>query len=297
MRNALRVLASVLALCLIVGSIAQAQTAPKPSAASQSQQARNEFVRAYKIGPEDLLSISVFEVPELNTKVRVSQDGTISLPLVGRVDINGLTQEEAADKLKKLLLNGYVKNPQVTVFIDEYKSQQVAIMGAVQNPASYPLIGRKNLLQMLSAAGGLTDQAGNQAFILREGPDGAPLTIPIDLDDLIVNNNQELNIPIEPKDTISVPIDREIRVFVSGRVNQAGPVTAKLSRGITLLQAIAGAQGLAQGAKQSAIMIKRVDSKGQEVRFKVNLKDIIKGKKKDIKLQDGDVVHVPESFW
>lgn len=296
MRNTLKLLTAVLLAATVSGQPVPAQTPPQ-AAAPSTQQARNEFVRAYKIGPEDLISINVFEVPELNTKVRVSQDGTISLPLVGRVDINGLTQEEAADKLKRLLLNGFVKNPQVTVFIDEYKSQQVAVIGAVQNPASYPLIGRKNLLQMLSAAGGLTDQAGNQAFILREGPDGAPLTIPIDLDDLIVNNNQELNIPIEPKDVINVPIDRDIRVFVSGRVNQAGPVAAKLSRGITLLQAIAGAQGLAQGAKQTAIMIKRVDSKGQEVRLKVNLKDIIKGMKKDIKLQDGDVVHVPESFW
>ena len=146
-------------------------------------------------------------------------------------------------------------------------------------------------------AGGLSDTAGNEVFILREGPDGGTSSITIDLKDLLVNRNQELNVPIEPNDIINVPVDREIRVFVMGRVNQPGPITAKLSEGITLLRAIAGAGGLADGAKSTAITIQRKDRTGKETRFKVNLKDIIKGKKMDMRLQEGDTVIVPESFW
>jgi polysaccharide biosynthesis/export protein len=297
MKSILRLLAAVLTVALFCGAVVPAQNGPqtKPLPA---QQARNEFVRAYKIGPEDLLSISVFEVPELNIeKVRVSQDGSISLPLLGRVEVGGLTQDGVAQKLTELLQAKYVKNPQVTIFIEEYKSQQVAVIGAVENPGSYKLVGRRTLLQVISDAGGFTDKAANQIFILRETPDGKPTTITIDLNELVINANSELNVPIEPNDVINVPVDRDIRVFVTGRVTDPGPVLAKMSQGLTLLQAIAGAGGLAQGAKQTAIMIKRVNAKGVEERFKINLKDIIKGKKKDFKLQEGDVVHVPESFW
>jgi polysaccharide biosynthesis/export protein len=281
----------------LAGLPALAQTSASGGAAATA--ARDEFVRSYRIGPDDLLQISVFEVPELNTKVRVSQDGSISLPLLGRVDINGLTQQGTVDKLTGLLSAKYVRNPQLTVFIEEYRSHQVAVIGAVTTPKSYELVGHKNLLQVLSMAGGITDAAGDQAFILREGPDGGggPTTITIDLEDLIVRGNQELNIPIEPNDVINIPVDREIRVFVMGRVNQPGPVTAKMSQGLTLFQAVAGAGGLATGAKETAISVSRKDKAGNETKFKVNLKDIIKGKKVDMRLQEGDVVYVPESFW
>jgi polysaccharide export outer membrane protein len=146
-------------------------------------------------------------------------------------------------------------------------------------------------------AGGFSESAGNELFILREGPDGKTSTIAIDLKDLLVNGNQALNVPLEPNDVVNVPVDKEIRVFVMGRVTRPGAVKAKLSEGITLFQAIADAGGLAEGAKESAITITRKIAGGKEQKIKVNLKDIIKGRKKDIALQEGDVVFVPESFW
>ena len=264
--------------------------------APQAKEARDKFVRAYRIGPGDLLELRVFEVEGLSQTIRVEEDGAISLPLLGRVMVKGLTQEEVVQKLTDLLQAKYVKNPQVTIFIREYKNQQVAVIGAVERSGNYELVGRRNLLQMISMAGGLTEMAGNEVFILREGPDGQTSTLTIDLKDLLVNGNQTLNVAIEPNDVINVAVDREIRVFVMGRVNTPGPITAKLSEGMTLLQAIAGAGGPAEGAKQTAITITRKNG-GQEQKFKVNLKDVIKGKKKDIKLQEGDVVFVPESFW
>jgi len=263
----------------------------------QDQAAKDIFVKAYRIGPGDLLEIKVFEVDQLNQVVRVSEDGSITLPLLGRIEIEGLTQSGVVQKLTTLLQAKYVKNPQVTVFIKEYKSQQVAVIGAVEKPGNYELVGRKNLLQMISQAGGLTDKATDEIFVLRDAGDGAASSIPIDLKDLMVNGNQKLNIPIEPNDVINVPVDKEIRVFVFGRVTQPGALKFKISEKVTLLSAIAQAGGLAEGAKQSAVTITRKGPGGQEEKIRVNLKDVISGKKKDIPLQEGDVVFVPESFW
>ncbi len=288
---------NLIAIVFLLAASGLAQTLPPGQTPAQTQAARDQFVRAYRIGPGDLLEISVFEVAELSQTVRVSEDGSITLPLIGRVMVEGLTQEGVVQKLTELLQAKYVKNPQVTIFIKEYKNQQVSVLGAVTTPGNYELVGRRNLLQIISMAGGLTETAGNEVLILREGPDGGASSITIDLKDLFVNRNQELNVPIEPNDIINVPVDREIRVFVMGRVNQPGPITAKLSEGITLLRAIAGAGGLAEGAKSTAITIQRKDKTGKETRFKVNLKDIMKGKKMDMRLQEGDTVIVPESFW
>jgi polysaccharide export outer membrane protein len=291
----------VLLILAVAGAAALAaaqspQTKAQPPAPS-AQAAKETFARAYRIGPGDLLEIKVFEVKELEQTVRVSEDGSITLPLLGRVVIEGLTQDGVVQKLTELLSAKYVKNPQVTIFIKEYKNQQVAVIGAVEKAGNYELVGRKNLLQIISMAGGFSETAGDQIFVLREGPDGHTQTITIDYNDLMVNGNQALNIPIEPSDVINVPVDKEIRVFVMGRVTRPGAVKAKLSEGITLLQAIADAGGLAEGAKKGSVTITRKDKAGKEQKIRVNLGDILKGRKKDLKLREGDVVFVPESFW
>jgi polysaccharide export outer membrane protein len=298
----MRRLPPVLTIALAAGlavAAASAQTPPQAKAQTpaQTQEAKDIFVRAYRVGPGDLLELKVFEVDQLSQTVRVSEDGSITLPLLGRVVVEGLTQDGVVQKLTGLLQAKYVKNPQVTIFIKEYKNQQVAVIGAVEKAGSYELVGRKNLLQIISMAGGFSETASDVIFILREAPDGATSTIPIDLKDLMVNGNQKLNIPIEPNDVINVPVDKEIRVFVMGRVNRPGAVTSKMSEGVTLLQAIADAGGLAEGAKESAVLVTRKGKDGKEQKLKINLKDILKGRRKDLVLQEGDVVYVPESFW
>ena len=284
-------------MLVLTGAVLASAGAQPKEPQEQGQEAKDVFVKAYRIGPGDLIEIKIFELEQLSQIVRVSEDGSITLPLLGRVEVEGLTQEGVAAKIAKLLAEKYVKNPQVTVFIKEYKSKQVAVIGAVEKPGSYELIGRKNLLQMISAAGGFTDQATDEIYVLREGPDGNTGSIAIDLKDLLVNGNQKLNIPIEPNDVINVPVDKEIRVFVFGRVTQPGALKFKISEKVTLLKAIAQAGGWAEGAKQSAVVITRKDKAGQEKRIRVNVKDILSGKKKDIPLQEGDVVFVPETFW
>jgi polysaccharide export outer membrane protein len=262
------------------------------------QQEQEAFVKEYKIGPKDLLEIAVFELPELNQTVRVSEDGSISLPLLGNVVIGGFTKEQLQEKLATLLEEKYLKKARVTVFIKEYQSNRVSVIGAVGKPGMYELIGRVSLLEMISQAGGLTDRAASELYVLREGENGTQAKLTIDLNDLIINNNQKLNIPLMPKDVINIPIDQIINVFVFGAVRNPGALQVKMSKKITLLQAIAQAGGTAEGASKSGIVIKRKDNKtGKETKIEVNLKDIIKGKKRDIELQEGDVVYVPESVF
>ncbi|NMC65567.1 MAG: hypothetical protein GYA53_05445 [Acidobacteria bacterium] len=257
---------------------------------------RDYFIREYIIGPRDLLEIKVFELPEFDHTVRVSEDGSITLPLIGNIQIGGLTKDKAEKKLSELL-EKYVKKAQVSIFIKEYQSSRVAIIGAVEKPGMYELVGRQTLLQMISQAGGFKDTAANEIYVLREGQDGTTASISIDLEDLMINGNQNLNIPIQANDVINVPVDKLINVYVFGEVRQPGALQVKMSNKITLLQAIAQAGGLSENATKRGVTIKRRDKSGKEINLSVNLNDIIKGKKKDIPLQEGDVVIVKQSIF
>ena len=249
-------------------------------------------VNDYRIGPKDLLEITVFELPELNQTVRVSEDGSITLSLLGKVDVAGLTAQELEKKLAGLLDQQFTKGAHVTVFIKEY--QKVSVIGAVGQPGQYELVGPTTLLQLIAKAGGLTSQAMNELFVYRLGPDGRQSRIVIKLEDLIVRGDQDLNIQLQPKDVITVPIDQTLTVFVYGEVKTPGAVSYQSSKGITLIQAIAQAGGTTEWAKRRHVLIKRRDPRtNKEIKLTVNLKSMISGKVADLMLEQGDVVIVP----
>jgi len=273
------VMAILLAACAAYGS-------------SGSQETQTLPVNDYRIGAKDLLQIAVFELPELNQTVRVSEDGSITLSLLGKVEVAGLTAQELEKRLATLLNQQFTKGADVTVFIKEY--QKVSVIGAVGQPGQYELIGPTTLLQAIAQAGGLTAQAMNELFIYRQGNDGRQERIVINLEDLTIGGNQDLNIVLQPKDVVSVPIDKTLNVFVYGEVKSPGAVPYLSSKKITLLQAVAQAGGTTEWAKKSRIMIKRKDKKtGKEIKIPVNLKNVINGKIADVNLQEGDVVIVP----
>jgi len=286
-------------IALIIGVLPAGSQQAVPLSRGQEENqvnGRDYFIREYIIGPRDLLEIKVFELPEFDHTVRVSEDGSITLPLIGNVQIGGLTKDKAEKKLSELL-EKYIKKAQVSIFIKEYQSSRVAIIGAVEKPGMYELVGRQTLLQMISQAGGFKDTAANEIYVLREGQDGLAASISIDLEDLLINGNQNLNIPIQANDVINVPVDKLINVYVFGEVKQPGVLQVKISNKITLLQAIAQAGGLSENATKRGVTIKRRDKSGKEINLSVNLSDIIKGKKKDIPLQEGDVVIVKQSIF
>ena len=258
---------------------------------------QQEYTVEYKIGPKDLLEISVFGQDELNKTVRVSEDGKITFPLLGEVEVKGLTKVELEKKLSRLLEENYLHNPQVTIFIREHQSKIVSVLGAVKNPGHYEILGRQTLLHIISKAGGLTNETGEDIIIMRQSQDGSNISLKISIDGLFLKGDPDLNIPLQPNDIINVPIDKIVHVYVFGQVKNPGALDVKKSNIPTLLRAIAQAGGFSERASKGGVIIKRKDESGNEKTTKVNVKDIIKGKKKDIQLMENDVVIVPETIF
>jgi len=253
--------------------------------------------RDYVIGKEDLLELGVFEQPDLTRTVRVSGDGTISLPLLGVVPLAGLSTKQAEEKLRDLLSDKYLTDPQVWVFVKEAKSRKVSVVGAVEKPGSIEMLGDRTLLEAISEAGGLTHQAGRDLYVLRPDASGAAQRIDIDLDDLMINGNPVLNIALSPGDVINIPIDRVLHVYVDGAVRKPGEVEYKSSRPLNLLQAIAAAGGLSERASQKGIVVIRTKTGGSQDMIKVDLKAVRKGKQENFELENGDSIYVPETFF
>jgi len=251
----------------------------------------------YQIGPRDLIEITVFGAPEMNRKERVPETGRITFPLLGEVDVAGLTKVELEKKLAQLLGEKLLQNPQVTVSILEYQSKRVFVLGAIRNPGPYELQGRQTLLHAIAEAGGLLPEAGNEIIVTRKLSEGTTNSLRISVEDLLVKGDDSLNIPLQPDDIINIPVDKIIQVYVIGQVRNPGALQQVRKSNIpTLLQAIAQAGGFSDRASKGSVIVKRRDQTGREFELKFDVDDIIKGKKKDVQLQENDVVIVPEKF-
>jgi polysaccharide export outer membrane protein len=251
----------------------------------------------YRIGRQDLLEIKVFDVEELNQLVRVADDGSITMPLLGRLVVDGLTKSGLERRIADLLEERFVHDPQVTVFVKEYESKRVAVSGAVKNPGSYEMLGRKTLLEMLSMAGGLDRDLGKEIIIFRRTPEGPTRRIPLDLHQLVYAADPALNLVVDPGDIIYVPTVEKIRIFVTGAVKQPDVYEVPRDEPITVLRAVTLAGGTTDRAARKRVQIMRTDAGGERVALVVDLRNIQRGKVEDPLLQKGDIVLVPESFF
>lgn len=259
--------------------------------------AQQQYIAEYKIGPKDLIEISVFGVEDLSRTVRVSEDGKITFQPLGEVEVQGLTKSEIEKRLSALLSEKYLQNPQVTVFIKEYKSKKVSVLGAILKPGPYELLGNRTLLDIISEAGGLTGLHGDKIVIIRQNPDGTSISLGIPIEDLTVKGDTSLNIPLMPDDIINVLMVQIVQIYMIGQVQKPGALEVKKTKIPTLLQAIAQAGGFSNRAAQTRVLIKRTNADGTETEIKINVKDIIKGKIKDVQLKEDDVVIVPETIF
>ncbi len=208
----------------------------------------------YQIGAKDLLEISVFEVPELNITVRVSENGMISLPLLGEIKAEGVNRADLEKKIASMLEKNYLKNAQVTIFIKEFQSKKISVMGAVKNPGTHDLIGRQSLLQVISMAGGLSEQASDTVIIFRQFRALPSQSLVIKFDDLLLKANPKYNIPVFPGDIINVPGSQFLDIYVFGQVKNPGAVRMKKgSDEVTLLRAIAQAGGFTDRARRGKV--------------------------------------------
>ncbi len=259
--------------------------------------APNDNAFDYEIGRQDLLEIRVFDVPELDQTVRVADDGSITMPLLGRLEVAGLTKRELERTIESRLSERYVQDPQVTVFVKEYESKKVAVSGAVREPGTYEMLGRKTLLEMISMAGGLEGELGQYIVIFRPDAAGGTERIQVDLEALVYRADPTVNRPVRPGDIIYVPEVEKIRIFVSGAVKNPNLYEVPRNEPVTVLKAITLAGGTTDRAADKRIKIMRTDPDGTPATLEVNLRRIRQGKAEDPILQPDDIVLVPEAFF
>ena len=261
------------------------QNATGASAAAPTTPQSTELI----IGSGDLIEVSVYGAPEFTKQVRVADNGDISLPLIGTVHVAGLPIQEAELLVQKRLADGgFFNDPQVSIFEKEYATQGISVLGEVQKPGIYPLLGSRKLFDAISAAGGVTAKAGNSVTVTRRAGahDSKTVTFP---------PNQtfppESNVDVFPGDTVVV--SKAGIVYVVGDVRMPGGFVMENSQ-MTVLKAIAMAQGANNTAKlQKTILIRKGDDGPEEI--PVALPMIMAAKSPDIQLHADDIVFVPRS--
>lgn len=285
--------------------------------------------RDYQIGPEDVLGINVFEAPEMNREVRVSASGEISLPLLESVEVAGLTPRQLETALQQLLCQKYMKDPHVSVFVHEMQSHPVSVMGAVRKPGVFQIRGAKPLLEVLSMAEGLTDDAGESVIILRGAgfgnapepaspkfaalaqagpvPGGGALertqkpssysaerVVQVNLKDLLDSASPHGSPEVYPGDIVKV--SRAGVVYVVGAVRRPGGFTLKTNENISVLQALALSEGLTPTASHRSARIIHTDEQlGTRTELPCNLGKILAGKLPDPMLGPRDILFIPDS--
>lgn len=242
----------------------------------------------YPIGAGDILDISVFDVEELNKTVRVNGKGTIILPLLGELQVGGKTLTEVEELITDELTE-FMHDPQISVFIAEYRSQQISVTGAVNEPTLHTLTRPRTVLELLSMSGGLSAKAGKQIYV-RTVIDGEPRRLIIDLDEVLTNpDNQSLAILLRGDDSIFVP--EAGVVFVEGAVNKPGAYQLKGSTGV--LEAIAMAGGPKFEARESGVQIITFANGDEKEVVPVDLDKLRANQGDNVELHDGDIVIVP----
>ena len=254
----------------------------------------------YRIGKDDLIEITVFEVPELGSTPRVTAAGTISLPLIGPIEVAGHTPQELERSIEEALKKNYVNDPHVTVFVREYASQPVSLIGAVKVPGIYQIKGRKFLLDMLAMAQGIDQSAGSIIQVVRSKSvvgefsnqdSDAGETLTIGIEDLFENGKTELNIPIFAGDVINVL--RAGSVFVVGEVVRPNEFVLRNGKNITVAQAVALANGFTKEAKKSDCIIVRYHRDGTKEEIPVDTGKVLRGDAVDVPMLPNDILFVP----
>jgi len=266
--------------------------APQPAPANETSTPQPPRLLAnsnVKLGVGDLIEISVFGVPDLSTKARISGSGDVYLPLIDYVHLASLTTDEAQELIQKRLEDGgFVRGPHVSIFVDESASQAITLVGEVTRPGAYPAIGERRLFDLISAAGGLTDKAGRNVTIERRGDPRQKGELQLSAN--LTEDTQD-NVDVFPGDTIIV--SRAGIVYVVGDVNRPSGFRIE-DNTITVLKALALAGGSTRTSALSKTKILRETPNGiQEI--PVNLKKVLYAKAPDMALVKGDVLFIPGS--
>jgi polysaccharide export outer membrane protein len=279
-----------------------AAQSPAPAAPPTSPQAPAANVQAdYVVGAADVLTITSYDQNDLTGKFTVEADGTFTYPLIGRFRAGGLTLREIEDGLKKALrTGGFFVNPQLTVAVEQYKSQKIYIVGEVRQPGAYPLSGNMSLVEAIAKAGSTLPTASGEAVIVHAGGAAPGPVIPDtdgdgdgtpSLKDVVRVNLRQLengqfsqNAQLRDGDTVFIP--RAQSVYVFGQVKNPGAYALQ-QKNTTVLQALSLAGGTTDRGTTKRIKIIRIVN-GEKKEIKVKLTDLV---------QPGDTIVVPERFF
>jgi len=243
------------------------------------------------IGPGDMVHVSIFREPDLDTKTRVTDAGDITLPLIGNVHVGGLNPAQAQSEVaSRYEAAHYLKAAQVSVLIDEYATQSISVMGEVQKPGSYPITAPRSVFDALAFAGGLTTSADRHITIQHRGELSSK-------QDVFLSNNAndalDAQIKVYPGDIVIVP--KAGIVYVLGDVRQPGGYVMQDDSRMTVLQAIALAAGAAPTSNGGHVRLLRRTPHGT-TEMTISIMDMQKGKTPDMPLQANDVLWVPFNF-
>ena len=254
----------------------------------------------YRIGKDDLVEVAVFEIPDLAVTSRVTASGTISMPLLGPVEVIGHTPQEVERSIEEALKQKYINDPHVTAFVREYASQPVSVIGAVKLPGIYQIKGQKSLFDMLAMAQGLDLNAGNSIQVIRartaeSGSDQQEArsteAVSVSIEDLFENGKTELNVPIYAGDTINVL--RAGSIFVAGEVMHPNEFVLRNGKNVTLSQAIALANGFTKDAKRAECTVIRYHRDGSKEEIRADAAKILRGQAADVAMLPNDILFVP----
>ncbi len=247
----------------------------------------------YILGAGDVLTISVYDHPDLTTTVRISGDGMIVLPLIGQVQAGERSLNQLREMVEVRLADGYIVNPQVSIFMEEFRSRTVTILGEVEHPGVYEIKGHTTFLELISQAGGLTKDAARQAFVNRRAAEeegdrlvlaGSRAALVVNLKELMEKGQASQNIDIVAGDNIYIP-PKDV-FYVSGQVEDPGPYNHE--EGLTVIQALTMAGGATDKAATNRIRI---------IRTKEGKEHLIKEVRLDMRVRPNDVIVVPESYF
>lgn len=260
--------------------VAQDTTDSKPVINDASPAANSRIVVSsdedYIVGPNDVLIIKIENAPELSGIYKINAKGNFTLPIAGNIEAKDKTVEEITDFITKRLKGGYLVNPIVSIRVNQSNKRAFFIQGAVRNPGTYQIEGRVSLLKLITIAGGLTDEHGSTAFVMRERKSEVQIENPAlsssknnsanDYELVKININQllsgdlENNIRIESGDIVNIPVSELF--FVAGEVNKPGSFSFK--EGTTLQQAISLAGGLSEKSGATAFLMREKEDKNSQ---------------------------------
>ena len=247
--------------------------------------------REYKIGPGDILEITVFENNDLTTTLTVPEKSAVVLPLIGEVNITNLTVQEATDLISSRIKE-YVRDPIINLKVKEYKSKWVNVMGEVNKPGKHYLMGSTYILDLISEAGGFTERAASEIIITRSKQGSPDMEKIVVRRDALSSEGNRNNVEIFSGDTILIPAKKYYYMY--GEIIKPGSFI--LEEGITVLKAITQAGGFTRFASKKNIEILRTDERNQQKKILINIRDIEERKSPDLEIQPDDIIRIPKSI-